>query len=254
MLAIIPAHAGSNIDFGILPGTPDEAGYIAWLVGELPPTQVISEDSMNPGNGTNNGYVQNQWFLKPEQFNNPEETDGSTISIIFAGKGSSSGQAWSHTIASWTTAEPVTDHGEVGGSLANGVCPSIESAIVNSATSEGQVTWTHSGSDDTSNYLVYRSLNASGAGNDASSGIYDLAGSATGTTFTDATILEGATDIDVWYIVVPSDSDSNPNGCASEELKATEGVFTTDPPTDNNPGDNNNTGGDFNIYLPVVTR
>lgn len=219
---------------------------------------------MNPGSGTNNGYVQNQWFLKPEQFNNPDESDGVMIEMIFVGKGSSSGQAWSHTITSWTTAEPTTDHGEVGVALANGVCPSIESATVNSATNEGQVTWTHTGSDDASNYLVYRSLNASGAGNDASSGIYDLAGTATGTNFTDAQILEGATDINVWYIVVPGDVDGNPNGCASEEQKATEGVFTDNPPTDNPPTDNppidnpptdnNNTGGDFNIYLPVVTR
>ncbi len=208
------ASAGSVTDFGQLSGVPASANYVAWLgTAGTPPSQVLTEDRFNSGSGQNGGYQGGFWILPVGEFTSPAAAAGDSVSIVFGGLGADAGNLWTYTIASWDNSTANTDHGTVATTSA-GSCPVMS---LGSQDGTGKtINWT----GDNVQHLIYRSQNASGAGNGASNGRYDYVATISPGTFT---YLDTAcpTGTDCWHIVLPTDGAESINGCHSVETNPT---------------------------------
>lgn len=206
------ASAGSVLDRGQLVGLPAQANYIAWVPLFTPPNQILTEDGYNSSAGVNQGYQADRiWRLNASNFTNPPAIPSFSINMVFGGLGSDTGNLWSYSFP-WDNSVTETDHGIVG-TQTSGNCPIM---LQGSQDGTGKtINW----SGISSEYLIYRSTNASGAGNGASNGRYDYVATIPAGTFTYEDN-QCATGNECWHIVVPS-SGGVPNGCHSEESNPT---------------------------------
>jgi hypothetical protein len=132
--------------------------------------------------------------------------------MLFGGLGIDSGNIWTYNF-SLDTGSSTTNHGIVG-AQSSGTCP-----VMLQGTQDGTgktINW----SGSPSQYLIYRSMLPSGAGNGASNGRYSYVTSIASGTFTylDAACPSGT---DCWHIVVPANGTGGINGCHSEESTPT---------------------------------
>lgn len=132
--------------------------------------------------------------------------------MVFGGLGTTySGTLWRYTIDSWIITESQTEH------LASNVttesapaCPLLYGPFDVS----GDTTYTFFGAPGT--YHVYRSQNASGAGNGASNGQYFYLFTVEADAFGYGSFVDNTTE-QSWYVVIQADPDSNEFiGCHSE--------------------------------------
>lgn len=227
---VLQVIAGASFDYGELFGAPPagEANWFAWhrTFTNGTPREILTEDQTNCDQGENIGYSEYgdgdpnvEWWIQIENFlvdpapvdpDYPEEP-ATPIHMIFGGLGTThAGTIWKKTIQ-WIITESETNWGVVPEDTAPGsACPIISEPVY----SDGTYTVQFIGAPGY--YHVYRSQNASGAGNEASNGQYfwlkSLTTAADGmATFTDVT------DQVSWYVVVQADPATNtPIGCHSE--------------------------------------
>jgi hypothetical protein len=155
-----------------------------------------------------------QWLIQVENFIMPAPSPGLQFKMIFGGLGDTySGYLWEYTFI-WDNTIDQTNHGVVTQSSQGAACPIIEAQPITGTTR----TVLFSG-EPSALYHVYRSQNASGAGNNASNGRYLYLFSIT----TDAGGLGEFTETDTytgpnWYLVIQADPITNAIiGCHSEE-------------------------------------
>lgn len=229
LLALVPiihAIAGSTFDFGHIAGNPPvgEANWTAWLNKSIlaggMPSEIMTEDSTASDSGVDIGYSQYdgdpevEWILQVENFSN--EVNGDIVSMIFGGLGASSGKLWFFTFTWDQFTNFETDHGTVLLSATSWECPAITNQVVSG--SEKTITFN---ADPNKTYYVYKSTQASGAGNSASNGRYLYLKSTT----TDSLGVGSFSDTEQlasWYIVILANSTTGAlDGCHSEEVNPT---------------------------------
>lgn len=203
--------AGTVKDQGVLVGRPANANYVAWIDTQRPPNQVLTEDGYNSAIGVDKGYVSGDWTLNASNFDNPPAFNGQRLYMIFGGLADDSGRIWTYDFI-YDKNTPITDHGTVG-IEASGTCPTLQvNPLVGTSRT---LVWDGPGGY----YLIYRSMNESGADNDASNGRYDFVahvssgGSLHTYTDTDPELAEWPS----WYIVLPANAAGEITGCHSEE-------------------------------------
>lgn len=234
VLVIGVVLAGSSLDYGTVETQPPvgQVNWTAWFdnaANTLPagmPREVMTEDATNSDLGKDQGYQllgsTPTWYAQIDLLEFGKAHD-EPVSMIFGGLGASSGKIWVFDFVWNFLFESITAHGQVPLSTQVEACPAITDV-----SSEGSSQTVSFNGLPNSTYLVYRSRNASGAGNEASNGRYlylltvttDGAGDA---TFTDIS------DLTSWYIVIRADLDNNIAGCHSEEANPTNirlGEFT----------------------------
>ncbi len=225
-LAITPGVlAGATFDIGNVPGYPPAGtvNWVAWHSGSiLPggyPNQIMTEDSTNSSQGTDQGYSifggVMRWSIIISNYNNPPAVGGvSVVTILLGGLGAYSGSLWSDSFTWITNAGSTTDQGAATPFAGTGVCPTITTVSVNG--SQQSFNW----NGPAGKYHIYRSGNGSGADNGASNGRYlylattntDPAGNGTWTDTYDGT---------AWYTVIHATSAGAIDGCHSEEAAPT---------------------------------
>jgi len=216
LLATLFCHnvvlGGGVVDYGTLPDTPERVNYVAWMsVAGVPPSQVLTEDGYSSADGVDQGYQIGMWILNPSNFMNPAPVNASQMYMVFGGLEDTAGTIWTYDFVLDLT-EPVIDHGEVG-TAAVGNCPAILPGSWNGT--QKTINW----SAPPGTYLIYRSVNASGADNGASNGRYDYVATVTTTGSTGSYIDPIA--IESWHIVIPATAGGIINGCHSEESTPT---------------------------------
>lgn len=216
LLATLFCHnvvlGGGVVDYGTLPDTPERVNYVAWMsVAGVPPSQVLTEDGYSSADGVDQGYQIGMWILNPSNFMNPAPVNASQMYMVFGGLEDTAGTIWTYDFVLDLT-EPVIDHGEVG-TAAVGNCPAILPGSWNGT--QKTINW----SAPPGTYLIYRSVNASGADNGASNGRYDYVDTVTTTGNTGSYVDDIA--VESWHIVIPANSGGNITGCHSEESNPT---------------------------------
>lgn len=205
---------GASIDYGQLPGTPPPArvNYVAWMSNAgLPPSQVMTEDGFNSSAGLDQGYQMGYWVMNASNFTNPAAVNGVQMYMVFGGLEDTAGTIWTYDFV-YDLTVPDTYHSTVG-SAASGECPAILPGSWNGT--QKTINW----SAPPGTYLIYRSVNASGADNGASNGRYDYVTTVTTTGNTGSYVDNIA--IESWHIVIPANSGGNITGCHSEESNPT---------------------------------
>ncbi len=201
------SRAGSVYDYGQLTGTPSDGTitYIAYKTA-AGDNEILTEDGYNTSIGTDQGYQNKYWLLSVENFTT--HNNGDAITILFTGIQTETGKSgtanftWDNTVAS-------TDHGTITfGSSSN---PAVPTGLSASVLSPGHVrlTWnTVSGLT----YRVYRSSQASGAGNGHSNGRYTRLATGVTPPYTD----DSSPQTGVWYLIVAEDGSGNWSGHTEE--------------------------------------
>ena len=223
-LFILQVIAGATFDYGELEGAPPagEANWFAWhlIYPDGTPYEILTEDQTNCELGENIGYSEYgdgdtnvEWWIQIENFLFPPQTApfADDIHMIFGGLGSThSGKIWKKTIQ-WIITESETDWGVVPLDPSSGAaCPMISEVY----SSDGLNYLDFEGAPGY--YHVYRSQNASGAGNGASNGQYFYLKSVTTDANGRANFTDD-TDQQSWYVVIQADPSTNtPIGCHSE--------------------------------------
>lgn len=241
LLALIVAgkvYAGYLFDHGellALNGTVPPAGTVNWIawwrtLGNGTPYEIMTEDSTNCKNGLDIGYSEisvlggnielppdpePEWILQVENFTSTPIENLDNIYMLFGGLHEYTGQIWknwsptNNKLWTWDITEPFTDHGTLQAEVGE-ACPSL---LPYTSTATQFNFYGFPGGT----FLIYRSMNASGAGNGASSGKYTYL---TKTTTDPTTGLGTFTDTTPgikWYTVVQADPTTNtPIGCHSE--------------------------------------
>ena len=171
--------------------------------------EVLTEDNWNCGSGLDNGYASQYFFVDPENFTNPVVSDNDTLVILFTGIGAEAGNAGSLT----DFVDTDLGYQDLGSSSwATSSNPNTPTGLDASIVQPGIVSlsWTPA---KNGYYRVYRSSQASGAGNGASNGRYTrLAKDLTSPAYVDST----APLTTCWYIVVADDG-GNLSGHTDEE-------------------------------------
>lgn len=229
-LFILQVIAGATFDYGELAGAPPagEANWFAWhrSFANGTPREILTEDQTNCELGENIGYseygdgdINTEWWIQIENFfvdpvpvdpYYPEEP-ATPIFMIFGGLGTDhAGTIWKKTIQ-WIITESTTDWGVVPVDAQPGsACPIISEVY----SSDGLNYLDFEGAPGY--YHVYRSQNASGAGNGASNGQYFYLKSVTTDANGRANFTDD-TDQQSWYVVIQADPSTNtPIGCHSE--------------------------------------
>lgn len=197
-LATVVVSAGATLDYGTVPGTPavGTVTWIAWHGDTFPPLQLITEDSVSPGLGTNRGYQlvsgTPSWRMQVRQFD-PDPASGATVTILLTSVG---GSNWRDNF-SWVNTAPPTNQGEALAITAD----ARPRMLLGSQDDTGKtIHW----SGTAASYLIYRSQNGSGTtpdDNGASNGRYDYVATVNGTTYHDTLCGTGKK---CWHIVVPA--------------------------------------------------
>jgi len=249
------ASAGNVVDTGTLENSPTEVNFVTWMTdaiglpcqapaaagGNPGQCQVVTEDGFNSALGQDQGYQGGRWYVSvPSNLTSPPyglaPTNGfSLIHVMFGGLGADSGKLWETSFV-YDGLSATTDHGEVVQTVSSGAsCPIMDPGSVDSGGKT--INWQ---SNSASEYLIYRSVNGSGAGNGASNGRYHYVASVNGATFTyyDTNATCNDTGTGCWHIVIPADGSGNIAGCHSEEVSPTAIVLNTfnAAPTQQGPG------------------
>ncbi len=234
LLTVIQVIAGATFDYGTLAGEPPagQANWVAWW-SEYPngtPYEIMTEDNTNADDGVNNGYsnffseTTFNWVLQIENFlydpdpNQPPNFDPDQIYMMFGGLGEThSGTLWKTTISEWALTESSTNHGEIPVLTTDGdACPLLYDPIVVSSDT------THIFYGALGTYHVYRSQNASGAGNGANNGQYFYIDTVTTDAYGIGSFVDNTTE-QSWYIVIQADPGTNEIiGCHSEPAGPTD--------------------------------
>lgn len=220
---VIAALAGSTFDIGLVEGTPPaaEVNWTAWineskniLSGGMP-NEIMTEDNTASDIEENLGYSQYdsdpeiEWILQVENFSS--EVHGDDISMIFGGLGPSSGKLWSLSFVWDQLTNYETDHGLVPLSSTTRACPVISDLLISGSS----ITLTFSG-EANKTYHIYKSTQASGAGNNASNGRYLYLNSAATNALGVGTYTDNET-LESWYLVIVANSaNGSLDGCHSE--------------------------------------
>ena len=226
-------YAGAIGDVGQLESYPPigQANWTAWITESkniLPggmPNEVLTEDNTNSPQGEDNGYsffgtgdTIPDWVLQIINLTN--EGNGDNVQMNFGGLGNSSGKLWFHNF-DWTQAVSVTFHGTIPLSTTQETCPILFDPMLDI---NGDMKGTVSGEQGV--YHIYRSQNASGAGNDASNGRYYYLTTITLNQYGIGSFIDN-TDQESWYIAIRADSDTGvPIGCHSEPGDLTAAVLS----------------------------
>jgi len=206
------AFGGASLDYGQLPGVPAKANYVTWMSNAgTPPSEVLTEDSFNSSMGVDQGYQIGYWALNASLLMNPPAADAAQMYLIFGGLEANTGTIWTYDFE-YDSEVGVTNHGTVG-AAASGSCPAILPGSWNGT--QKTINW----AAPAGTYLIYRSVNASGASNGASNGRYIHIATVTTTGSTGSYIDPIA--IESWHIVIPATAGGIINGCHSEESTPT---------------------------------
>lgn len=203
-------HAGYTLDYGQLPGTPARANYVAWWDSSNPPNQVLTEDGYNTLSGPDQGYQNGFWLLDASNFFPSSPGQGAQIHFVFGGLGNQAGTIWTYTILSHDINDSHTNHGTVG-EPASGACPTMLPGSWDGESNK-VIRW----SAPPGTYLIYKSVNRSGASNDCSNGRYDYLATVT-TTGSEGSYTDTNATVQSWNIVIPAGANGVINGCHSEE-------------------------------------
>ena len=235
LIVVGKVYAGYLFDHGelrTLNGSVPAAGkvnWIAWWIRDSNgiPSPIMTEDSTNCENGVNIGYSEisvlgdnievpsdpePEWIIQVENF--PVPGPGYDIYMLFGGLNEFTGQIWRNWAPvnntwKYDDTEPFIEHGTLQAEVGE-ACPSL---LPYTSTATQFNFYGFPGGT----FLIYRSMNASGAGNGASSGKYTYL---TKTTTDPTTGLGTFTDTTPgikWYTVVQADPTTNtPIGCHSE--------------------------------------
>lgn len=219
LLTALVVSAGSTLDYGTLQGPPGagEANYVAWL-GSLTtttPGEILTEDGYNPGLGVNGGYDGSYWRLAVRNFATPTASHGDQVSMRFGGLGTYSGYEGSISFSWNQTGESYTDHGKVPFTNTSNPCPTMLQGSLNGNTKT--IRWSDPNGAAGKRYLIYRSTQASGAGNGASNGRYLYVATYTATDSGPYTYDDTGAGTMSWHVVIPADDSSVINGCHSAE-------------------------------------
>ena len=229
-------YAGLTSDVGTLATDPPAGGanYTAWLAKSgSPPTQIMTEDAFNAALGPDTGYTNDGWFMQVRNFSYPVALDNDLVVISFGGLGANSGKHWyfSFNWAGGPEDPTSTNHGEVMLSTATGdKCPVIYPAEITLVNNLKYYSVMFFGKPNTQ-YSVYRSTTASGAGNGLSDGRYRFRA----TILTDGNGVGIYDDpqglpltVNAWYEVIYFDpSSSGLHGCHSEPVQPTSVVLSS---------------------------
>jgi hypothetical protein len=225
------ANAGSSLDYGTVPGTPPigSVNWVAWNNNDMDsnpyPYEVLTEDSNNPGFGTNQGY-QNfggdsnpKWLLQVSQFTNPPRNNRDYLTVLLGGLGIYSGQGWC-SYFQWTSGQSETNHGQATVVTPFGACPTMLQGSLNGNLKT--INWSDPNGALGNKYLIYRSQNGSGADNGASNGRYLFTSLFTATNSEPYSYVDDTGGFPSWHIVIPADPNTNAIiGCHSEESSPT---------------------------------
>lgn len=211
MTLALAALAGTVVDQGRLSGEPAQVNYVAWIDYQRPPRQVLTEDGYNSAAGVNQGYFNREWFLSAPNFMNPGASHGDHLYVIFGGLVDDTGSIWTYDFT-YDQYTPTTNHGTIGVE-ASGTCPVMAVSPLDGTSRT--LTW----DGPAGYYLIYRSLNESGADNGASNGRYDYLATVNSAgslhTYVDNDPILG--EWPSWYIVLPATAAGEITGCHSEE-------------------------------------
>jgi hypothetical protein len=235
LLVFGTVQAGFLFDYGELEGYPGagEANWMAWWLtdGVGRPAEILTEDNTNSINGEDIGYsdiydigteiepedAYLEWILQVENFaTKPIPGVLDDVNLLFGGLGTFSGTLWEKTF-DWTNTEAFTDNGLVPALTGDyPACPLLYEPL--EVTPNTYTFYT----EQPGTYLVYRSQNASGAGNDASNGRYFYFDTVTEDeiSFGIGSFTDTAPD-PKWYIVFQVDENNTPIGCHSEPADPT---------------------------------
>jgi hypothetical protein len=171
--------------------------------------EVLTEDNWNAGLGLDQGYASEFFFIDWENYTSPTADDNDTLVILFTGIGAQAGNAGSLTGIIDTEVGFQDLGSSTWGATSN---PAIPTGLGATMLAPGIVSLSWTGAKN-GFYRVYRSSQASGAGNGASNGRYArLARDLTSPAYVDST----APLTTCWYIVVADDG-SNLSGHSEEE-------------------------------------
>lgn len=224
-LAIAPAvFAGATFDYGNVPGYPP-AGSVNWtawhnfsLTAGGYPSQVMTEDSTNSSLGTDQGYSLYggfvRWIMIVSNFNLPPAFPGfSVVTVLLGGLGGYSGSLWSDSFT-WTTTSSTDDQLAATPFAGTGVCPSL--GFIPISGTQYYLEWY----GPPGSYHIYRSQNASGAGNGESNGRYIYLATTSTNMLGNGTYIDN-TSLQSWYIVIHATSGGAIDGCHSEPISPT---------------------------------
>lgn len=203
--------AGSVIDYGQLLNSPARANYVAWYDTNNPPNQVLTEDGFNSASGVDQGYQGGIWRMNPTNFA-PAPGSGATMQFVFGGLGVDSGTIWVYSYLQ-NNNDPLTEHGTVG------VISSSDCPVMLPGSWDGSnklIRW----SAPPGIYLIYKSVNPSGASNGNSNGRYSYLATVS-TTTNEGSYTDTAANVESWHIVIPADDNQAIIGCHSEESNPT---------------------------------
>jgi hypothetical protein len=214
ILGATAVNAGYVLERGQLNGAPAQVNYVAWWDTNIPPNQVLTEDGFNSATGVDQGYVDGVWRLNPSNFS-PAPSAGAQINFIFGGLDSSSdGTIWAYSILNHDTENAITDHGLVG-VQSPGDCPAMLAGSWDGAQNK-VIRW----AAPPGTYLIYKSVNPSGASNGNSNGRYQYLATVT-TSGPEGSYTDANATVESWHIVIPAATSGNIIGCHSEESNPT---------------------------------
>jgi len=200
-LGLIPEQSLALI-YGTLTDTPP-TGTVTYVATSNNFESILTEDGINSDMGTDQGYQGGYWRLETRNFDPPyPPPEGTDIQIEFAGLGTEVGKFGSHP---FKYSGPNENRGEIAFTTATN--PEIPAQPISQVLSPGNVllTWTNVSGVT---YDVYRSTQASGAGNGASNGRYQrIAQDITTSPFTDTTA-PTAPGSHVWYVLIAKASEN----------------------------------------------
>jgi len=225
------ANAGASLDYGTVPGTPPtgSVNWVAWNSSDMDPFgypyEVLTEDSTNPGLGTNQGYqnydvgLNPKWLLQVSQFTYLPRNNRDYLTVLLGGLGTYSGQGWS-SYFQWTSDQSETNHGQATIVTPFKACPIMTQGSLNGNSKT--INWNDPNGATGNKYLIYRSQNGSGAGNGASNGRYQFIYLFTATSSGPYTYVDDTGGFPSWHTVIPADLNTNAIiGCHSVESSPT---------------------------------
>ena len=203
-MAAAPAMYYGQLN-GATPGAAQS--YVAWT-GTAPgaPGEIITEDSFNVGDGSDQGYQNDYWLVNYNNLTVPP-ADGATVNILLGGTTSSSSPLWSYSFMHSTASESANQG--VIASTGSAGCPDLSS--IARVGSDNYVNF----QAPAGTYLVYRSQQAGDSGSSRSNGRYQFVAALTTGTSSGSYI--DSTSVQSWYIIVPADGSNNITGCHSPE-------------------------------------
>ena len=149
------------------------------------------------------------WLLDASNFFPAHPDKGHWIHFVFGGLGNQAGTIWTYTILSHDINDSRTPITGTVGEPASGACPTHAARFL------GWRAIKSFAGAPTGTYLIYKSVNRSGASNDCSNSRYDYLATVT-TTGSEGYADTNAT-VQSWNIVIPAGANGVISSCHSEK-------------------------------------